>query len=243
MGPEPTSRPTTSPTTHAPSSAPVMPTIWLPTPEVTDAPIPSPSWHPVFTQITESETELAIQFYGWDNQQHDLYTSKKLFFYAFAETCVVRRECPQCAKSHQVIYYKRISNDCSKFDAFDMLTNNWKSVDENGISNLLNVDFLLTNSEAVALDTSIQSLKDCEGRCWTSCDYNDRYADDNGLQPGGFRKCGYRELVGDYWRMESESPIIGVSTDPSDYQFYCDSETSTNWVLTPLCKSVRWSVL
>lgn len=99
------------------------------------------------------------------------------------------------------------------------------SADNNGIGNALNVDFLLTNSESVALDASIQSLEDCNGRCWSQCNYNDSYENDEGLQHGGFRECGYRELVG-------------------GKQFYCDdSETTETSPFVPSCKSVRWSVL
>lgn len=114
-----------------------------------------------------------------------------------------------------MIYYKRIANDCDEFDAYDMLTQKWMSVDDNGIGNILNEDFLLTTNEEVANNINIQSLAQCNGQCWDWCTYGDDGYLPDGYYVGGFRACG---------------PVKG-----GGWNFYCTQE--------PLCKSVRWTVI
>jgi len=165
-----------------------------PTPEPTSRPTTFEHYAlPLMAQLVSGDT---LNSFGWDGLSN---VDKSTFNAFFAETCLVRRECPNCAEGHRVIYYKRIANDCDTFDAYDMLTHRWMSVDENGIGNVLNEDFLLTTNEAVARDINIQSWEQCDGQCWYKCNY----VDDHDLVLGGFKECG---------------PFIA-----SSHNFYCES--------------------
>ncbi len=55
--------------------------------------------------------------------------------FANSQSKTLVRYCPDCSSTHQVIFYKRISN-ITTFDAYDALTCNFTSVD-----NVLNSDF------------------------------------------------------------------------------------------------------
>eukprot|EP01083_Nonionella_stella_P151549 484387_1 len=95
---------------------------------------------------------------------------------------IIRRDCPQCAATHQVIYYKRITNPQS----FDVYSNMklWLSVD-----NELGIDFNLYST----LDDAV-----ADRNAWQWCNYDDTWAfNDAGI--GAFRDCGPTERVNHNW--------------------------------------------
>ena len=82
---------------------------------------------------------------------------------------IIKRECPYCTTTHQIIYYRRIT-DVTSFDAYS----NMKNVFTN-INNLINEDFALYSTLNDALN---------QVHPWNYCNYND------GRGVGGFRDCG-----------------------------------------------------
>jgi hypothetical protein len=88
-----------------------------------------------------------------------------------AKTGIVKRTCVNCAASHQVIYYKRLSS-VAGFSFYNNLVHTWSSVYFG--ANILGVDFQLFSSWNDLLANQ---------NAWTFCNY-----DDFGI--GGFRDCG-----------------------------------------------------
>jgi len=74
---------------------------------------------------------------------------------------LIRRVCVSCWKSHQDIYYKRLTEIPDDLDFLDLFMNNW--ADEP--NNVLNVDF--------ELFSSIEDAKAGKNR-WVFCNYNDK---------------------------------------------------------------------
>ena len=94
---------------------------------------------------------------------------------------MIERVCKGCAKSHQLIVYKRLT-DGAGIDFRNLFTSNWFQK-PNGKGNVVNKDF--------ALYSSIADAK-AGKNAWQFCNY-----DDKGV---GFpRDCGPTKSVGGQW--------------------------------------------
>lgn len=113
-----------------------------------------------------------------------------------SQSHIARRECQDCTGTHQLIFYKRLTN-VDSFNAFDYLANNWFSSNNN-----LNSDMQLfsTYEDAVSGNNP-----------WQYCNY-----DDSGV---GFpRDCGPTGYVGGQWNSWAGSGGQGNVRWSIDYQ-------------------------
>eukprot|EP01083_Nonionella_stella_P082788 228646_1 len=115
--------------------------------------------------------------YVYENMEYNqsqMDVGQKAFNDAFkaSGTFIIRRDCPQCITSHQLVYYKRITNPLS-FDAYTHMKV-WTST-----NNELGTDFNLYNSLEDALD---------DVNAWTYCNYDDPNV-------AAFRDCGALQRV------------------------------------------------
>eukprot|EP01083_Nonionella_stella_P163213 536457_1 len=108
---------------------------------------------------------------------------------------IIRRECPQCNSTHQVIYYKKVATDDS-FDAYETMYS-WENpsvYDEYmGKDTSLHKVFNLYSSLSDALN---------DENAWTYCNYcdgteKDKYGNKHAC--GSFYECGPTGNVPDQW--------------------------------------------
>lgn len=114
---------------------------------------------------------------------------------------IVLRVCITCNKSHQFIYYKRITPLPEDMDLQDYLKNHWKSE-----SNSLNVDFKLFSTYQEAL---------AETNPWQVCNYDHPHI--------GFpRECGPESIVRNQWskfEWRSGRSDVAFYVEKSQFEF------------------------
>jgi hypothetical protein len=148
------------------------------------------TWRTVFSKGSYGPVDLG------ESQTDSLFNSGHVF----------RRECKNCAPSHELIYYKRTSR--SPFSAYSNMKNCWES-----FNNQLNVDFKLYST--------LEDMN-ADRNAWISCNYDDCT---HGI---GFpRDCGPSGLISGQWNSETSlSPnardvrfSIGLPATPSKPSF------------------------
>jgi len=103
---------------------------------------------------------------------------------------IILRNCSDCASTHSIIYYKRISGDISSFQPYSYMKCQWFSS-----NNILGTNFNLYSDYDDAINNA---------NAWTTCDYDDP----TGV--GAFRDCGPTGLVD--WQWVSFCGVTGSKT-------------------------------
>eukprot|EP01051_Picozoa_sp_SAG22_P001049 SAG22_NODE_37_length_26837_cov_8.103523_3_plen_1698_part_00 len=106
--------------------------------------------------------------------------------FAASRNLIAKRECPGCAMSHRIIFYRRLAETPAGFSVYDTLMDNWFSN-----NNVLNVDMQLFSTYEDAL---------ARANPWQYCNYDDAHV--------GFpRDCGPAGHVGMQWNSLSDPGI------------------------------------
>jgi len=185
-----TQSPTTSPT-PAPTNATADPTT-NPTPAPTTNTTSDPTTNPTAAPVNISNPAIIIgsRTEEWEvgltigSSYNFVDIGSTAFNQLFAESGVIRRECPSCVDEYKLVYYRRISADLSTFDAYSNMKS-WRST-----NNVINVNFILTNDVNSAI---YSEYNPSNPNYWQVCNYNDG-------RVGAFRDCGPNSHIGG-WQM------------------------------------------
>ena len=129
---------------------------------------------------------------------------------------IMHRSCPNCADSHQNIYYRRITPFPAAFSLHNFIINIWSST-----HNTLNVDFYLYSSWSDLISDINR---------WQFCDYDN----DVGF-PGD---CGPNGFIGGQWTGRTELGtmsfyVLSVTpTCPCSAGYYLNSNYICTGILT-----------